>query len=834
MARSQILPYRVFFENLPTATSPASLVTITDDLDPALNPGSFRVGTIRFGDVEVVVPENRINFQTTVDLTQSRGVLLEITAGVDATRSPAQAFWIFRSIDPATGLPPVDANLGFLPPNGEAGEGEGVVEYTIRARSNTPNATVVNNTADIIFDSNDVIRTNTVFNTIDSNLPFSEVLDLPLASGPGGLLLSIPGDDAVGGSGLRGVRLLVSTDGGPFVPFGAIITEPTTTFIAEPGHTYRFASQAVDHAGNVESIPSIGNADAITTVPDVRFADGMDSGLPGDRLTRIASPTFVLVGPPLSSVDIDLSGPTPVSASVQLGVAGSGTFVVPVRLGDGEYTLSMNAAGVVTTFTFAIDTTSPVLAGWTSEASHGSTVVGLALHASGASSEPRQAGIGAVVVRLAASEPSLQDLPPPVASDVTVAGTDVRGMSVNLAHVATSVTRRDDGRSFEIRFVPSLPDRAVYCITLRNVSDTAGNPLAINDARRTVTALVGDSFEDRRVNNTDVGGVQSLLGAPFDVSVVNHVRSDVNGDGRIDASDRTVIMAARGTDLRTIGSPCPTGRPGGPGSVVRVPAPGGTRTIPAPLDPDGEGRRGPAGGPGDVAKASDLEAQAESDAAASAGSAELPADWTFVATRLAVNDVRGVGDIRPILATLGWNASDVEPWATRGWWMLALDGRDARATAQLLCRAGLFAAPIFETPGGEIVVGPSIDIVASDMVKARASLGRVDAAARVMSRRNQSRVNDIQAIMSGCDGFRVLDQLRLLRGRDGVASVLPSPILSDGQTRLGDCDLDGVVGENDLAELLKLVAAGDAAGDINVDGSVDGDDARFMVDLLAR
>jgi hypothetical protein len=831
------MPYRVFFENLPSATAPASVVTITDDLDPALNPGSFRVGTIRFGDVEVLVPENRINFQTTLDFVDTKGILLEITAGVDATRTPAQAFWVFRSIDPRTGLPPVDANLGFLPPNDETGRGQGVVEYTIRPRSNTPNATVVENTADIVFDVNDVIRTNTVFNTIDPNLPFSEVADRPPASAQGNLELSIPANDAPEGSGLRGVRLLVSTDGGPFVPVGDLVTGPTTTFLVEAGHVYRFASQAIDNAGNAETVPSLANPDAITTVPDVRFADGVDTGVVGDALTRLRTPTFVLVGPPLSTVDVDLSGPTPLTARVQIGAAGLGTWVVPAPLLDGAYTLSSNAAGVVAQYAFTVDSTPPVLAGWTSESTHAGTTVGLTIAPLGQSSEPRAAGIGTVIVRLADTEPSLESLPPLSPSDVLVTGTDASGRSVDLSLVNKTVALREDGRSFEIRFTPSLPDRARYCITLRNVTDTAGNPLGTLDARRSVAALVGDAFEDLRVNNTDVGGIQSLLGTTVVPTVVNHVRSDTNGDGLIDTADRAIVLPLRGTDLRAVADPCAGGRASTTRAVVSgSPQSDSDASGGSDSGSGNAGTDGPSGGHDDAAPGgpSDSGPSETDETQDASGITTIPNDWTLIATRLAVLDVRGFGNIRLVIEPLGWSATDAEPWAARGWWMLRLNGRDPREAARTLCGAGLFAAPVYETPEGETVVGPSIVITAASLREAESALREVDPAAQIMSHRAQGRDAVVTATLSGCDGFRVLGQILALTAKDGIKSISPSPVPSSEETALGDVNRNGLVDAEDLAELMRLIQASDADGDLNSDGSLDRSDAEFMLELLSR
>jgi hypothetical protein len=47
-----VLPYRIDFENDPTATAPAQIVTITDQLDPNLNWTTFQLTGIGFGDTK--------------------------------------------------------------------------------------------------------------------------------------------------------------------------------------------------------------------------------------------------------------------------------------------------------------------------------------------------------------------------------------------------------------------------------------------------------------------------------------------------------------------------------------------------------------------------------------------------------------------------------------------------------------------------------------------------------------------------------------------------------------------------------------------------------------
>jgi subtilase family serine protease len=173
------IPYTIHFENVPTAEATAQQVVITDQLDPDLDPRRFRVGEIAFGDEVIAVPANRSFFQTT--LTLPSGDLLEIDAGVNVISGEAR--WTFRTIDPATGYPPLDPDRGFLPPNADStGVGQGHVFFTVRADENAADGTEIVNSAEIVFDTNDPLITNEVLNIVRRVLPDLEVTSSSVSS----------------------------------------------------------------------------------------------------------------------------------------------------------------------------------------------------------------------------------------------------------------------------------------------------------------------------------------------------------------------------------------------------------------------------------------------------------------------------------------------------------------------------------------------------------------------------------------------------------------------------------------------------------------------------
>ena len=116
------IPYSVQFENLPQATANAETVTITDELDPSLDPATLEV------------------LATSSDSTFSYSV-----SGQTAT-------FRFVGID--------------LPPNVEQPEGQGFVTFAVRPRANLEDGTVIRNDAEIVFDFNPPIATPEVVHEI--------------------------------------------------------------------------------------------------------------------------------------------------------------------------------------------------------------------------------------------------------------------------------------------------------------------------------------------------------------------------------------------------------------------------------------------------------------------------------------------------------------------------------------------------------------------------------------------------------------------------------------------------------------------------------------------
>ncbi len=261
VAASNSLGYTIRFENDPAlATAPAQRVTIEQTLDGDLNVSSFRLGAFGFGGQIYTPPANRAFYQARLGPVEVTGntLYVDVNAGIDVVNR--KAFWIFQSIDPATGKPPTDAMAGFLPPDAVEGEGQGFVSYTVTPSVSSATGDVIDALARIVFDTNDPIDTPPTFSTVDAGLPTSLLDALPATTASTDVLLQWSGSDDAGGSGLAGIELYASEDGGPFVLAQSNIAQTTTIFSGKAGHTYGFYALAADNAGNREAAKNAAEA----------------------------------------------------------------------------------------------------------------------------------------------------------------------------------------------------------------------------------------------------------------------------------------------------------------------------------------------------------------------------------------------------------------------------------------------------------------------------------------------------------------------------------------------------------------------------------------------
>ncbi len=245
--------YTVYFENDPEmATAPAQLIRITSTLDSTLNPASFRLGSFGFGPFVFPVPDNRAYYSTRLDVRDSLGVYVDVTAGINVTTK--QAFWVLESIDPATGEPPVNPLVGLLPVNDSLGRGEGFVTYTVTPKSNAQTGYLAQAQAEIVFDQNEPIETNLWANTLDAGAPTS-VLDTAVTFVDSTTVtLHWSGEDDSLGCGVQSYDLYYSSNGRPYTLLAGQILDTFVTVGPLTLNSYDFFVRAVDNVGNEEEM----------------------------------------------------------------------------------------------------------------------------------------------------------------------------------------------------------------------------------------------------------------------------------------------------------------------------------------------------------------------------------------------------------------------------------------------------------------------------------------------------------------------------------------------------------------------------------------------------
>jgi hypothetical protein len=260
---TQVLPYSIRFENDPEkALAPAQVVRVNHRLDEDVDARSFRLGDFGFGSFKFSPPENRAHYKTRLDVRDSLGLYVDLTAGIDILAR--EAFWVFESIDPATGDQPKDDPFaGFLPLNDDRGSGEGFVSYSIRADERSVTGDTIEAKATIYFDRNAPIDTPPVSNTLDADHPVSRVTVLPGKQDSTVFELDWTGNDV--GAGINTFAIYVSRNDDPFELYADGLTDTSLLFVAEDQNRYRFFVLAQDYVGNSEPIKSSGEAG--TTVP---------------------------------------------------------------------------------------------------------------------------------------------------------------------------------------------------------------------------------------------------------------------------------------------------------------------------------------------------------------------------------------------------------------------------------------------------------------------------------------------------------------------------------------------------------------------------------------
>lgn len=330
------LPYKIRYENDPKfATGPAQKVVIYHDLDSNTDLNSFRLGDFGFYNYNFEVPDNSTTYSNRLDIRDSFGIYLDVTAGLDL--SAEQAFWIFESIDPNTGLPPTSGDKGFLAVNDTVThKGEGFVNYTIKPRSTASTGDSIHAIAEIIFDQNPSIVTPRIFNVIDAKPPTSSMNGVAGVLDSNQVRLTFSGSDDTGGSGVANYDIYYSVNNGSFQVYQTEVADTFIDFRGTFGSSYAFYSRGRDNTGNLEDGKSKGDI-SFEIAPDEFFKPiaANTSLCVGDTFQiRWNSSTF-------TNIDLEYSADTGlsyVSIASSVGVADTGyTWVIPNSVPAGEH-----------------------------------------------------------------------------------------------------------------------------------------------------------------------------------------------------------------------------------------------------------------------------------------------------------------------------------------------------------------------------------------------------------------------------------------------------------------------------------------------------------------
>ena len=298
---SSPMPYTITFTNTSPTQAPAQVVSIVENIDPPnLNWESFELTGFGFNGQMYSIPSGDANYQTTLHFN---GYDVNFFANID--ESTGTATWSFTSIDPSTGVTPTNPTIGFLPADTASGDadsnidgmGEGFVMYSIMPSQSDATGTQITAQATVTFDQQPPLETNEAINTVDAGSGLASMIQ-PLATVQTDTQFNVNwgGMAAPNSSGIGDYTTYVSDNGGAYTPWLTNTPLTTAQYTGQDGHTYSFYTTATDNVGNVQSVPTAGQAtttvdatppaSSVATLPSfssdaftVRWSGTDDSGI---------------------------------------------------------------------------------------------------------------------------------------------------------------------------------------------------------------------------------------------------------------------------------------------------------------------------------------------------------------------------------------------------------------------------------------------------------------------------------------------------------------------------------------------------------------------------
>jgi PKD repeat protein len=264
--------YKIYFENLKTATAPAQEVVVIDTLDKhVLNLSTFQLSSFGFGsDVSWKIPAGLSAYSANVDLRPKKNLIVRVDAKLDTATGVLT--WRFLSLDPKTMELTDDPLDGFLPANVTSPEGEGFVSFSVKPKTGLATGSQIKNKSIIYFDANAPIVTNTFLNTIDKASPTSQVGSLAATVQDTVFTINWAGNDQ--GAGVRSYDVYYSINNQDFRLWQYDVSANEAQFTGKLDSTYRFYSIAKDYAGNTESAKN--QAEATVKIVKAPLITGME------------------------------------------------------------------------------------------------------------------------------------------------------------------------------------------------------------------------------------------------------------------------------------------------------------------------------------------------------------------------------------------------------------------------------------------------------------------------------------------------------------------------------------------------------------------------------
>lgn len=261
--KTNALPYTILFENKSTATAPAHIVTITDQLDlQKFDLSEFGFGSFGFGDTTLVPNGKKLKqFSMDIDMKPTKNLIARVSGNLDTITGVVK--WEFLSLNPTTMQLEEDPMLGFLPPNNINHAGEGFVSFSVGLKKDAKTNDILRNKASIVFDANVPIITNEFVNMLDLDKPQSQVYPLD-ATIDSRFPLAWTGSD--NGSGIATYSIFVMENDTALRPWKINTTLKTAEFIGNVGSKYKFYSIASDNVSLKEDSPSQYDASTHITV----------------------------------------------------------------------------------------------------------------------------------------------------------------------------------------------------------------------------------------------------------------------------------------------------------------------------------------------------------------------------------------------------------------------------------------------------------------------------------------------------------------------------------------------------------------------------------------